>query len=91
MRSKVFCSNLFTAVFEPHSSLQKLRSLSAQASNATKTNFQDEWTVAKTYDSIPSLSNFQALRYFSPGGELKIHIDDKRNENWFQASITVNS
>jgi hypothetical protein len=70
-------SRLFKAVFEAQSPLQNLRFFAAEASKAT--NFKEEWDNAKPYASIPSMSKLQALRYFTPGGELKIHGNDKQS------------
>jgi hypothetical protein len=73
-------SNLFKSFLEVQSPLQKLRVFSAEAAKATKPNFKEEWDSAKPYESIPAMTKLQAIRYFMPGGELKIYETDKRNQ-----------
>jgi hypothetical protein len=70
-------SKLFKAVLEAESSLQNQRFFASEASKTT--NFKEEWNNAKPYESIPSMTRFQGLRNFIPGGELKIHANDKRS------------
>lgn len=50
-----------------------IRVFSAQPAKApsTELKFQDEWSNAKPFESIPTLSKLGTIRNFLPGGKLK--------------------
>jgi hypothetical protein len=56
--------NLFTS-----RTLLLIKHLSTQtAPQKSELSFQDEWNSAKSFDQVPSLSVFEMLRRFAPGG-----------------------
>ena len=67
----MFRHNQFRSLLQIQSPLQKLRFFSSEAVKTTKSSFQEEWDGSKAYESIPTITKFQALRYFSPGGMSK--------------------
>lgn len=79
----VFCRKSdIKCLFHFRKSLNLSRTLSAQTAVKSDDRKQHELIEAKPYESIPTLTRFETIRRFFPGGLIDFNLNNDRNLYW---------